>query len=314
MTTRISTEFTKLGRGAPNFNLTTGEIYLDRAINHIYIGTEEGNLDITQTLMSYVDGSITAIEVYSIEDVLPETIEQGKLVLYVGQIYRGLTSDEGVEGTPFLVNSVFNQDDLQAPDITAENDFIVKTGVNKTLVLERPVWRDEYPAFLVPAGGAKAPDPVDATIGGVQRRVNSFDGNNTEEILSGSFEIPHDMMIGTLILPELHVHWRPATTGVGVVKWFFDWEYSPPNAAPIPMTTLDVTDEILVNNQYWHKLTTFGYLPQPLTEFSLGGKIGFNIRRTPADDEDTYAGEVYLEQVALHVPCDTNGSRQIYVK
>jgi len=70
----------------------------------------------------------------------------------------------------------------------------------------------------------------------------------------------------------------------------------------------------LVNNQFWHKLTTFGYMPQPSTPFSLGGKIGFNIRRTPTDDADTYAGDVYLEQVALHVPCDTNGSRQIYVK
>jgi hypothetical protein len=183
----------------------------------------------------------------------------------------------------------------------------------KTITLDRFYWRDEYPAILVAAGGAKAPDEVDITIGGVQRRMKSFDGGNTEEVLSGSFEIPHDMVKSTLVLPEVHVHWRPATGDLGVVKWFFDWEYSPPQAAPIAMDTVDITDAIIANNQHWHKLTTFGYLPQPSTEFSLGGKIGFNIRRTPADGQDTYTGDALLEQIALHVLCD-NGSREIYVK
>lgn len=203
---------------------------------------------------------------------------------------------------------------LSSPDITSEDDLTVKTGENKTLVLDHPVWRDEYPSFLVSAGGAAAPDEIPVTIGGVLRTVRSFDGGNTEERLSGSFEIPHDMVIDSSVTPELHVHWRPATTGLGVVKWFFDWEYSPPEGAPISMTSLSTTEEITEDNQYWHKLTTFGYLPQPSTEYGIGGKIGFNVRRTPADEDDTYTGEVYLEQIALHVPCDTKGSRQIYIK
>jgi len=205
-------------------------------------------------------------------------------------------------------------DATEGVPINPLDDITINFPANKTLVLSVPTWRDEYPAILVPAGGAKAPDEVDVTIGGVQRRMKSFDGGNTEEIFSGSFEIPHDMMIGTLILPEVHIHWRPATTGTGVVKWFFDWEYSPPNAAPIPMTTLTCTENVATNKQHWHLLTTFGYAPQPSTEFSLGGKIGFNIRRTPADDADTYTGDALFEQIALHIPCDTSGSRQIYVK
>jgi hypothetical protein len=55
-------------------------------------------------------------------------------------------------------------------------------------------------------------------------------------------------------------------------------------------------------------------MPEPSTPFAIGGKIGFNIRRTPTDEEDTYAGDALLEQIALHIPCDTNGSRQIYIK
>lgn len=80
------------------------------------------------------------------------------------------------------------------------------------------------------------------------------------------------------------------------------------------MDTLEVTHEITANSLHFHLLTSLDYLPQPTTEFNVGGKIGFNIRRTPNDEEDTYGSDVLLEQVALHVPCDTNGSRQIYVK
>ena len=46
----------------------------------------------------------------------------------------------------------------------------------------------------------------------------------------------------------------------------------------------------------------------------LGGKIGFNLRRTPADAGDTYGADTLFEQIALHVPCDTLGSRAVYTK
>jgi hypothetical protein len=199
---------------------------------------------------------------------------------------------------------------LVAPDITATGDFTVKTGVNKTIVMQRPTWRDEYPTILVPAAGSAAPDDTVHTVGGVVRAFKSFDGGSTEERLGGSIEIPHDYMVGQPI--EAHLHWRPATTGTGTVTWYFDWEYSPPNAAPIAQTTLSVTYNIASDKQYWHLLDTFGNLPQPSTPFALGGKIGFNIRRSPTTD--TYGSDALLEQVAIHVPCDTNGSREIYVK
>jgi hypothetical protein len=203
-------------------------------------------------------------------------------------------------------------DPLNAEEIVATDDLTITTGANKTLVLSAPTWRDEYPAIIIPVSGSAAPDSVSATVGGVVRQMYSFDGANTEERLSGSFEVPHDYMIGEAI--EVHVHWRPVTTGTGVVKWFFDWEYSPANAAAISQTTLSKTEELATNKQLWHLITSIGNLPQPSTPFGIGGKIGFNLRRTPNDTDDTYTGEVLLEQISLHVPCDTNGSRQIYVK
>lgn len=172
------------------------------------------------------------------------------------------------------------------------------------------VYRDELPSYLIPAAGGAAPDSVAHTIGGVARQLYSFDGNATVEILSGSFEIPHDWKVGSEI--EVHIHWRPSTTGTGNVEWHFDWEYSPPQGAPVPKTTLSGVATIPAAQQYWHKLDQIGLINA--TGFSLGGKIGFNLRRSPAGTNDTYGADALLEQIAMHVEIDTLGSRQRYIK
>jgi len=171
-------------------------------------------------------------------------------------------------------------------------------------------YRDEYPSILVPASWAAAPDSVGATIWGVARQLYAFDWWNTAERLSWSFEIPHDYMMWTPI--EVHVHYRPSTTWTGNVKWFFDWEFSVAQWAPVAQTTLSVVDTVTVSTQYRHKLVAIWELPA--LWYSLGDKIGFNIRRTPADVQDTYAGDVLLEQVAIHIQVDTLWSRQRYAK
>lgn len=178
-------------------------------------------------------------------------------------------------------------------------------------------FRDEYASLLIPASGAAAPDSVGATIGGVPRQLYSFDGNNTQEILSGSIEIPHDYMYGQPI--EIHVHFRPSTANLGNVKWFFDYERSAVNMSgsltpvlPVAKSTISAVAVIAAAGQYTHYVFSLGVLPD--TNFVLGEKIGFNIRRTPNDAQDTYPDDVLLEQVAAHVPIDTLGSRQRYVK
>jgi len=203
-----------------------------------------------------------------------------------------------------------NQDLSGLAPLAPAADLTFTFQANKTLVFSQPTYRDEYPAMVIPASGAAAPDEVAHTIGGVLRTLRGFDGGNTQEILSGSFEIPHDYMIGQPI--EVHVHWRPATTGTGTVIWYFDYEYSPPNAAPIAQVTMQVEATLGADRQYYHLLSTLGNMPQPATPFAIGGKIGFNLRRTPTTD--TFTGDALLEQISLHVPCDTAGSRQIYVK
>lgn len=182
----------------------------------------------------------------------------------------------------------------------------------------RTEYRDEYVGgeWQIPQGVA-APDVVTVTIGGVATRKYAFDGANTQESLSNTFEIAHDIPIalinaGTLKI-EWHIHGSAATTGSGNAKFFFDWCYKPVDAAPIAMTTSTVICEIASNHQYWHCIKG-AELPVPAGGFAVGGIIEFTLRRTPTDNEDTYTGDYLLDKVALHVPTDGRGSRQRYIK
>jgi hypothetical protein len=209
------------------------------------------------------------------------------------------------------------QAELRLGQVENGNYTAIETTGFHRAVGESIAYRDEYPAILIVASGAAAPDSVGVTIGGVARQMYSFDGNNTQERLSGSFEIPHDYAYGKEI--EVHVHFRPSTTGTGNVKWFFDYEKSGVNLSgattiisPVEKTTISAICSIGTASQYAHYVFSIGNLPD--TDYHIGEKIGFNIRRNPSDGDDTYGADVLLEQISLHVPVDTAGSRQVYVK
>jgi hypothetical protein len=196
--------------------------------------------------------------------------------------------------------------------------FVDSRGFRKTEYI------DEYPSgiWAVPAG-ASAPDDVTITINGIGYRAKAFDGNTTIEIMSNTYEINHHIDIdsinnGSLKL-EWHTHSAPSTTGSGTAKWWFDWAYFPPAAtgnpliAPISMTSLSCKAVYDANKQYAECLAGVE-LPVPAGGYAMGGMVFFNVRRDPTDDEDNYAADALLYQAALHVPTNSRGSRQRYVK
>lgn len=182
-------------------------------------------------------------------------------------------------------------------------------------------WRDEYVSGTWTPAAAAAPDLENYTIGGIGVVKYAFNGVNTEERITNHFEIPHDIPIdlindGTTWI-EAHVHWQPSTNDAGNVQWFFDWAYLPLNAAPIPMTTMSHICPVLINQQYFHKINAFevggvAKLPIPAGGFGIGGIIQFNLRRTPTGGSDDYGFDAIMIKVALHVPTDDRGSKNIY--
>jgi hypothetical protein len=154
--------------------------------------------------------------------------------------------------------------------------------------------------------------------------MKSFNGVNTEERASASFEIQHD--IDTTAVNneddfiEAHIHWMPSTNDAGDVVWFFDYCVAKVNALPIPQTTLAVVGSCEADCQFKHQISPFYddgtiiRVPVPSGGFGIGDVIIFNIRRTPTDDRDTYPADAIMIKVALHVPVNSNGSRQRYIK
>lgn len=167
------------------------------------------------------------------------------------------------------------------------------------------------------AAGAAAPDDVTATIAGVDFRYKAFDGITTEEAISNSFEITHAIDLEVLnnetVKAEIHTHGLASTTGSGNVIIFFDLVYLPLNSAPISLGTYQTTVSISANQQYYHKIAGVE-ITKPSSNYNIGDKLKVRYRRTPTNAGDTYTGDWLFEQCALHMPINSNGSRQRYVK
>jgi len=195
---------------------------------------------------------------------------------------------------------------------TTLRDFVDNNGFKQVR------YRDEYVGGeWVDAVGGAAPDEGNVTIGGITFRALFFDGGNTEERKTNSFELAHDIDFegvndGTYAI-EWHVHYAPTTNDAGNVKWFLDYVYMPVNAAPIPQTSVSFVDAIPANTQHFHSIGGLE-LPVPTGGFGVGDLILFSIRRTPTDAQDTYASDVILFKTALHIPINDFGSRQRYQK
>jgi hypothetical protein len=179
-------------------------------------------------------------------------------------------------------------------------------------------YRDEYVGgeYFVPLG-ATAPDMVTPTIGGVVTRKYAFDGGTLSETLSNTFEIPHDMDIagvnaGSESL-EIHIHIGPSTNNTGTCRFTIDWCLIKANGAPIAGTQVVLTKAITANQQYYNLLVGDN-LVVPVGGFDIGDLIEFTLTRTPTNGADTYTDDVIFYKCALHIPCDTSGSRQRYVK
>ena len=182
----------------------------------------------------------------------------------------------------------------------------------------RTEYDDVFPGndWAVPSG-ASAPDIVTVNIAGVNYVMRAFDGGNTTETMTNSFEITHKLDVVKLnagtIKPEFHVHCRPSTTGAGVVVWQMTAVHSKPDTEPVSMGTIRCPVTFVANQRYWHKLAGVEF-NTPAAGFTIGDTIEFNLFRNPQDSEDTYTGDALMSQCALHMPNNGRGSRQRYIK
>ena len=196
------------------------------------------------------------------------------------------------------------------------DDLIIETDEGKTIVMT-PTWRDEYPSGdWGNATGNQAPNFGTFEIGGILFRKKVFDANDAA---TNNFEFPHDMIISEdpELQPEVHAHFRPTTNATGTVVLFLDcvWSKAIENGqTPTdPEICIEKTATYTItqgSSNYPHYVVSFGKLSP--NGRNIGDLLSFKISRKTG--EGTYTDDIILEQVALHVPCDTRGSRQMYVK
>ncbi len=201
-------------------------------------------------------------------------------------------------------------------EIYSENGSEIKEFIDSNGLMSIR-YRDEYVGgSWVNSSGAAAPDNIGFIIGGIPINLLTFDGNNTTERISNSFEIPHDIALDKINNSELsiewHIHFMPSVTGTGTVKWTINYCYIPQNNIPINQPGITITQNV-TGLQYTHFIKGVT-IPVPEGGFQIGGIILFTLSRNPADTEDTYNNDIILIKTALHVPINESGSRQRYTK
>lgn len=179
-------------------------------------------------------------------------------------------------------------------------------------------WRDEYVGGDWGDGlGNTSPSFSAYAIGGISYRKLVMDANDAR---TNVFEIPHDMLLSTdaLLQPELHIHFRPTTDDTGTVIVYLTPEWSKANTsgetepvAPQALPEMSFTCTIAAGlATFPHYVCSFGQLP--VHNYMLGDLIGFKVERRTGFG--TYTADIIVEKVAMHVPVDDRGSRQMYVK
>lgn len=194
-----------------------------------------------------------------------------------------------------------------------DNGFMVSLGTALS-------WRDEYVGgqYFVPSG-ANAPDEVNITVGGVSTKKYAFDGVNTVEKLGNTFEIAHEVATawvnsGTVSI-EQHIHCGASTTASGTATFVINWALLKANGGAV-VTGSNITASVYFDGtQELYANHIFGdFLITPAEGFNIGDLIEFTLTRDYSLASDTYASDVIFYKTALHVPQDTLGSRQIYIK
>jgi hypothetical protein len=97
------------------------------------------------------------------------------------------------------------------------SDMLIKTGAEKTIVIDTPVYKDAVMAFSLKGTGDEA--SINTFVGGIKQFKFDID----KVIYINNVEAPHDYKYGTGI--EIHLHWMIKNNLIAgdKVKWQFEF-------------------------------------------------------------------------------------------
>jgi hypothetical protein len=161
-------------------------------------------------------------------------------------------------------------------------------------------WKDLVQSFNgAKVAGAKQPSftPI---VGGIG--AYSFSASTENELVI-SFHINHDFKVGSAIYP--HIHWAPATTGGGKVRWGIEYtwamghnqqNFSAPVTVYIEQTAPGIVHRHMIAEVADPGITLTGLEPDSL--------ILARVFRDAAHANDTYTGAVFGFMSDMHYQAD----------
>jgi hypothetical protein len=200
-------------------------------------------------------------------------------------------------------------DVLNAPDITAANDFTIKTGAQKTLVLNEVVWVDiDFPIIVRTTGtGIPTLETFNGNITMPQWEVNDFNVCESQELI-------HSWKEGTEVLWHIHLTTNGSDVANRYVKFELEYAYNNgDNTAwtfPATITTADILIPGGTATKTMFIIPIGSFTP---SSAKIGGHVVARLKRI-ASTGTAPTGKPWIPMLQLHVQCDTVGSRQIGTK
>lgn len=190
-----------------------------------------------------------------------------------------------------------------------DEDLIVITEENRTLMLSETVWEDlRFPITAVKLGGVNDPDFVQFTDNGESSTgvfTLAFDKAAEEEVFF-IVQLQHSYKLGTNLRP--HIHWGPSVIDTGNCVWGLEYTIANINDTFGNTNIINATQagSGIVKK---HQIVSFPEISGRDID-SVSSMLLCRLFRDATNELDTFNGDAYLFEVDLHYQIDTLGSRQ----
>lgn len=160
-----------------------------------------------------------------------------------------------------------------------------------------------YEQVVIPAASFRPPGVSDPAWDSTQGAW-SFTGAAANNVLHGSFMVPHSYKEGTNVKVLARVHWTSAAANQKV-KWNLLYKWHNLSATISSTWVTAVANPVLsqtVNVNVRHEFSLSG------GSMKMGSELKFQLQRAATDASDSYGDQVFLDALGLQFATDKPGS------
>lgn len=160
-----------------------------------------------------------------------------------------------------------------------------------------------YEQVVIPAASFRPPGVSDPAWDSTQGAW-SFTGITSNNVLHGSFMLPHSYKEGTSVKVLARVHWTSAAANQKV-KWNLLYKWHNLSATISSTWVTAVANPVLsqtVNVNVRHEFSLSG------GSMKMGSELKFQLQRAATDASDSYGDQVFLDALGLLFATDKPGS------